>query len=428
MVMHGDHARFLYNLGLEQRSMWARGRRTNPPGVYEQKRQLTQLRAELDWLAAGSTVVQQQALFDLDTAYKNFFAGRASYPQFRKRDDSRSFAVRDISIRKVSARHGLVQVPKVGWVRFRAHRDWDAYTKATSARVTRKNGHWHICFTTPPPAKITAGTGAVVGIDRGVANTIATSEGTFAQIPGLTPGEQTRFLALQRQLARQTTAAKKAGRPLRECQRRNATKAKLAALYRKLDNRRTDWVEQTTTDLARTYDLVAVEALNTTGMTKKPAPKPDPETPGVFLPNQARAKATLNKAILASRWGQFNTRLKNKLPKGRLIQVDPKNTSRTCHQCGDTDAGNRQSQAVFTCRKCSHSAHADTNAALNILARATTTLTDTPPVTREPQGYAAGHATRVTTRRDQHHRSAVNGRTSPGRAITRPRQPSKANA
>lgn len=414
MAMHGDHARFLYNLSLEQRSMWSRGRRTNPPGVYEQKRQLTQLRAELDWLAAGSTVVQQQALFDLDQAYSNFFDGRASYPTFRKRDDSRSFAVRDIRLRRVSARTALALIPKVGWVRFRAHRDWDAYTEATSARVTRRNGRWHISFTTPLPAKISAGTGAVVGIDRGVANTIATSDGDFAKIPSLTPGEQARFLALQQQLARQTTAAKKAGHPLRQCHRRNATKAKLAALYRKLDDRRTDWVEQTTTDLARTYDLVAVEALNTTGMTKRPAPKPDPETPGVFLSNGARAKAALNKAILASRWGQINRRLQDKLPVGHLVLVDPKNTSRTCHQCGHTSAGNRQSQAVFTCRQCNHSAHADTNAARNILARATTIPTGSPPVTQGPPGYAAGQA--------------VNGRISPGRAITRPRQPAKANA
>lgn len=69
-------------------------------------------------------------------------------------------------------------------------------------------------------------------------------------------------------------------------------------------DRRTDWVEQVTTALARTYDLIALEDLNTAGMVRRPKPKPDPDKPAAFLPNGARAKAALNRAILASCWGR----------------------------------------------------------------------------------------------------------------------------
>jgi putative transposase len=49
-----------------------------------------------------------------------------------------------------------------------------------------------------------------------------------------------------------------------------------------------------------------------------------------------------------------------------VIAVDPRNTSRTCADCGHISAGNRRG-AVFECQACSHLAHADTNAAINIL-------------------------------------------------------------
>ena len=368
LELHCAHARFVFNLGLEQRSMWRPGLRS--PGLNEQTRQLAQARAVFPWLAAGSSTVQQQALRDLDRAYTRFFTGRARYPRFRRRGTDEGFAVRDLQVRRLSARKGEVHIPKVGWVRFIAHRTWDRYTCATSARVTLRNGAWHISFTTPPPQKIVARTGAVVGIDRGVANTLATSDGQMIHLPGLTAGEQTRYLALQRRLARQTRAAKKTQRPLREAANRARTLTALAKLRARLGNRRTDAVEQATTALARTYDKVAVEALNTRSMVKRPAPKPDPDVPGTFLPNRSRAKAALNRLIHASRWGQIQRRLTDKMPVGHLVTVNPAYTSRTCHACGHQEANNRESQAVFVCRSCGHTAHADTNAARNILARA----------------------------------------------------------
>jgi putative transposase len=205
-----------------------------------------------------------------------------------------------------------------GWCR----RAWADITRATSARL--HHGRWHISFTTPPADKITADTGAVVGMDRGVKNTLATSDGQMLQAPTLTEREQARFVRLQRQLARQQKGSR----------RREQTLGQLAVLRRRLEDRRTDWVEQTTTALARTHDYIAVEDLNVRGMVRRPAPKPDPDQPGRFLRNGARAKA-----------------------------------SRTCAACGHVAADNRESQAVFACQACGHEAHADTNAAVVILDR-----------------------------------------------------------
>jgi putative transposase len=373
LVEHCRHARFVFNIGLEQRSMWRRdkhNRGTHPeygaldaPRVNTsmQMRELAQLRGELDWLRAGSSSVQQAALRDLDRAFANFYAGRAKYPTFKRRDDrSGSFVVRDLTVRRLNRRWGVVTVPKVGTVRFRISRLWADIAKATSARVTRRNGRWHISFTTPPADKIEARTGAVAGVDRGVKNTLATSDGQMIQVPSLTEREQARFLRLQQLLARQQKGSR----------RRSQTLDRVAVLRRRLDDRRTNWVETTTTDLARTYDLLAVEDLRVQSMVRRPKPKPDETRPGVWLPNGARAKAALNKAILASVWGRFLTRLEHKMPEGAVVRVDPRNTSRTCAVCGHCAPGNRESQAVFECVACKHQAHADTNAAVVILDRA----------------------------------------------------------
>jgi putative transposase len=338
-----------------------------------QMRELAELRQVLSWLAEGSSSVQQAALRDLDRAYGNFYAGRARYPSFKRRNTREgSFAVRDLVVRRLNKRWGTMAVPKMGPVRFRITRAWADIQKATSARVTLRNGRWHVAFTTLPGDKTTAGRGAVVGIDRGVQNTLATSDSQMAHAPVLTAVEQIRFVRLQQQLARQDNQARRTKNW--DSKRRIATLDRLAVLRRRLQDRRTDWVEQTTTYLARTYDLVAVEDLRVQTMVRRPPPRPDPENEGAFLPNGGRAKAALNRAIFASLWGRFLTRLEDKMPPGHVVRVDPKDTSRTCAACGHCASENRDSQAVFECQACGHAAHADSNAAVNILDRALSTM------------------------------------------------------
>jgi putative transposase len=122
-------------------------------------------------------------------------------------------------------------------------------------------------------------------------------------------------------------------------------------------------------DLVRQHDFIAHEDLKISNMVKAPTPKPDPETPGTFLPNGAAAKAGLNHSISDAGWGVFLTVLHAKAESaGReVIAVDPRNTSRTCPECGHVSAENRPTQEKFACVSCGHSTHADTVGALNVL-------------------------------------------------------------
>ena len=80
-----------------------------------------------------------------------------------------------------------------------------------------------------------------------------------------------------------------------------------------------------------------------------------------------RAKAGLNRVVQDTGWGVLRAMLAYKA--GRLVAVDPRNTSRTCHACGHVDAASRRTQAHFHCVACSHADNADANAARNIRRR-----------------------------------------------------------
>jgi putative transposase len=102
-------------------------------------------------------------------------------------------------------------------------------------------------------------------------------------------------------------------------------------------------------------------------MTRRPRPRPDGSAG--HQPNGAAAKAGLNKSIHDAGWGIFLRVLFAKAESAgrKVIAVDPRHSSQRCAECGHTTAGNRVTQAEFRCLACGHRAHADVNAARNIL-------------------------------------------------------------
>jgi len=118
---HCAHARYVWNLCVEQESYWRPGR-GRMPGFAGRCRQLSEARAAEPWLAAGSVIVQQQAIRDHDQAMRNYFGGTHRRPSWRKagRDEGfRIVAVKPGDVRRLSRNAGEVRVPKAGWVRFR---------------------------------------------------------------------------------------------------------------------------------------------------------------------------------------------------------------------------------------------------------------------------------------------------------------------
>jgi IS605 OrfB family transposase len=370
---HCAHARFVWNLCVEQESEWRPGR-GKMPRFAERCRQLSEARADNRWLAVGSVIVQQQAIRDHDQAMRNFFAGTHCRPMWRKagRDEGfRIVAVKDGDVRRLNRKTAEVRIPKAGWVRFRLSRPAPEGVK--SFRVTMDySGRWHIAFAAIPDPIPAPGNGEVVGVDRGVAVSAALSTGEMLTVPRLSPGRQVRLKRLQRKLAR----AKKGSN------RRAGVKRSIAKLKARETDACKDWCEKVSTDLARRFDVIRVEDLKVRNMTR--SARGTTEAPG----KNVRQKAGLNREIAASGWGQMVRRLEQKAP-GRVEKVNPAYTSQRCSACGHVDAKSRESQARFVCTACGFAANADVNAAINIAAGHAVTawggLALAGPVNREPQ-------------------------------------------
>ena len=305
------------------------------------------------------------------------FGGSHRYPTWRSARSHEGFRIvgaQALRVRTINHRWSSVLIPKVGWVKVRRSRDmpeWKSY------RINQdRSGRWHVAFAAIPAPIPAPGTDEIVGVDRGVTVAAALSTGEKTSPAGLRPKQAERLRRLQRQLARAQ----------RGSNRRKAVVRKIAVLKALETDRRKDWAEKTSTDLARRFDLIGVENLKSRQMTK--SAKGTVALPGVNV----RQKAGLNHGILKAGWTVLLTRLEHKAP-GRVVKVNPAYTSQMCSACGQVDANSRESQALFVCTACAFAEHADVNAACNIRDRAASTIaTSTTSMT------AAGHA--VAGRRD----------------------------
>lgn len=344
--------RFVYNLAVEQRErQWTYYRDNGTRlDLFQQSRELTQLRAEVDWIAAVPRDCEETALKEVDRAFNGYFRGTSGRPTYRRKGQAESLCVKavDVRIERVSPHWSRVLFPKLGWLRFRHTRDMPGVPKTITATLTPLG--WHISFICEFEPKAAAPITASIGIDRGVANALALSDGSFISAP----------IQHARQVQRRL---KHAQRTLARCKRgsnrRAAAKRRVARLSAKIGRIRQHWCHETSRQIADNFGTVVVEDLNIKGMTAS-----------------GSHKRGLNRSILEQGWGQIARLLDYKLDErgGHLVLVPAAYSSQTCSHCGTVDKASRKNQATFECRHCGFEGHADTNAAIVILRRNTAGL------------------------------------------------------
>lgn len=245
----------------------------------------------------------------------------------------------------------------VGSLKIRQHRQIPGTVKAL--QLKQEHRRWYvIVIAETEPAPLPA-TGREIGVDLGVVRFFTTSDGEIVDNP--------RFLAASADVIADLERRKSRAKP--GSGNRKRIRRALAKEWRKARNRRRDFHHKTARMLVSECDVIALEDLNIAGMTRRPAPKPDPQNPGAYLPNQAAAKAGLNKAILDAAWHQFTCILIGKAEEAarRVMLVNPAGTSITCHRCGARCARPRQDTVI--CPACGPM-DADVNGAINIASRA----------------------------------------------------------
>lgn len=396
--------RLVYNLGLEQRSsFWRQHKRTTGRAIswISQKRELTALKVAAPFLTEAPAHCLQSALADLDRAYGNFFAGHAGYPQQRRKFEHDSFTFPDPEQIRVDRGHDLLILPKFGKsakdagpIRAVFHRP--IHGRVRRVTISREGAHWYASILLSkrlrradqlaPGSVVEAGD--VVGIDRGVAVPAAVSTGALL-------GAQIESEARRR---KQRRLAKAHSRTERGSKRRMRALARLRVHKARMVRRRRDMIHQITSHLAKNHRVVVIEALRVRAMTASASGTID--EPG----RNVAAKSGLNRAILDKGWGEMRRQLAYKLSwaGGHLVEVDPRNTSRTCGCCNHVDAASRIDRDRFMCRSCGHEEHADVNAARVIRQRGLRELgLEEPP--RPERSWQPGEpsAQALATRREE---------------------------
>jgi len=311
---------------------------------------------ELAFLSEVSCVPLQQTLRHQHTALQNFFAGRARYPRFKPRSGRQSAHYTRSAFRM---RDGVLVLARTSSpLRFVWTFDVEpTNVDPTTVVVSRDpDGRWYVTFVvnadTPAPAEPT---GHAVGVDLGLTDFLATSDGERIANP--------------RNLARKACNLARYQRRMARCRRgsnnRLKAKVKVARAHRKVRNARQDFLHRTTTRLVRSADMIAIEDLNIAGMVRN---------------------HRLARAISDAGWGEFRRQLEYKCARaGRtLVMVNrwyP--SSKTCSACGYRLDELALSTRHWTCPGCRTRHDRDLNAAKNILAAGRA-------VTRGDSGDACG--------------------------------------
>ena len=312
---------------------------------------------DLAFLSEVSSVPLQQTLRHQHTAFSNFFAGRAKYPRFKNRDGRQSAHYTRSAFRMKDGHLFLAKQKtplRLAW----SWGDVDLTTlNPTTVVLSREtDGRWYATFAVeaddPPPLPEAS---SEVGIDLGVKDFAILSTGEKIPNPRHLDRKARNLARYQRRMARKVKGSNNRGK----------AKRKVAVAHRKVRQARADFLHKTSTRIVREHDVIAIEGLNVSGMTRSTSGTAD--TPG----RNVAQKRGLNRSVLDAGFGEFRRQLEYKAARaGRALVVIDRwfPSSKTCSKCGHLLAKLSLGTRFWTCPSCRTRHDRDINAAKNTLA------------------------------------------------------------
>lgn len=333
-------ARFAYNWALaewqRQYAAWKQDNSLPKPSQAALRRQLNAIKREqFPWMLEVTKNAPQMAIIQLGEAFKNFFAGRAKYPKFRKKGVHDRFTLTNDQF---SIDGSCIRIPHLGWVRMRESLRFAG--KIMSATISRVADRWFVSIavdTEDPPKRRAENQGAV-GVDLGVAALATLSTGETITGPKPHKALLDRLRRLSRSLSRKQKGSSN----------RRKAKAKLARLHARIANIRSDALHKLTTEITRRFHTIGIEDLNVRGMAKNRHLARSIADMGFFeFRRQLEYKATMRGGVVAvaDRWFA---------------------SSKTCSACGSVQEAMPLSVRQWICPDCGTRHDRDLNAAINL--------------------------------------------------------------
>lgn len=343
LAKHAGTARFAWNWALAERTKAIEeyrttGEKKHLPNAISQHRELNVLKKTVfPWMYEVSKCTPQEALRDLDQAFRNFFSKRARFPRFKKKGVHDGFSLTGT----IRVFLGHIQLPRLGKIRTKEDTS-KLHGRVLSVAVSREADRWYVSLSVE--AKIhepVMPKGPAVGIDLGLKDFAVVCDGAsyrHVQSPG----------ALGSALKRLKRLSKKHSRKCNGSANKRQSALALARLHRRIKNVRKDFLRKLSSDLAKTKPVIVVESLNVKGLVRN---------------------HSLARHISDAGWGTFLTMLhyKSLWYGSKVIEADrwfP--SSKTCSACGYVLEDLPLSVRVWVCSACGVEHDRDENASRNL--------------------------------------------------------------
>ena len=367
---HAGAARWAYNWGLQVKQERYRASKKSPTAIALHRELNALKKTAVPWMYQVSKCAPQEALWNLDAAFTNFFRrctlkkqgkwkGKLGYPQFKtKKKGLGSFRLTG----RIVVSTKTIVLPRLGRLRLK-EREYLPTGDVTilSATVSEQAGHWYVSVQVEEEHPMPENTGPVVGIDLGIKSLATLSDGTVIPNPRHLKRRLKKLKRLQRVVSRRQKGGKNRKKAVR----------KLAKQHRQIKNQRRNTLHQVTTRLTKTKSVLVIEDLNVSGMLKNHHLAQAIGDVGFYeFKRQLLYKASWygSRVILADRW-------------------EP--SSKRCSTCGWLDADLTLADRTFHCQQCGLVLDRDLNAAINLVQLAGSS-SDSQNARCEPPALARG--------------------------------------